>query len=155
MLILYLSFCLSAQRRDSFPALTTPRLQAGKHFCKHLIISLRCFLVLPPWGPWLDSSLLLYPDFYSVLSQSLSLSLSLIMLLLLIVCSITHRLVSKALWPEEDSFTGVWHDDNLCIPSLRPGRRHQTVRWVQTKSISVRFHKSDKIRQICLTFLFD
>lgn len=163
--ILCLSFCLSAQRRDSFPALTTPRLQAGRHFCKHLIISLRCFLVLLPWGPWLDSSLLLYPDSYSVLSpspsfflsRSLSLSLFCIVLFILKVYSLTHWLVSEALWPEEDSFAGVWHDDNLCIPSLRPGRRHQTLGWVQTKPRSVRFLKSDNIGQICLplTFIFD
>lgn len=46
--------------------------------------------------------------------------------------SLTHRLVSETLWLEEDSITGVWHDDHLCISSLWPGRRDQTVRWVHT-----------------------
>lgn len=53
--------------------------------------------------------------------------------------SLTHRLVSETLWPEEDSFTGVWHDDNLCVPSLRPGWRHQTFWWGQTHTLSL-FH---------------
>lgn len=46
--------------------------------------------------------------------------------------SLTLWPVSKTLWPEKDTFTGVWYDDHLCIPTLWPGRRHQTVWWVQT-----------------------
>lgn len=46
--------------------------------------------------------------------------------------SLTHLLVSETLWSEKDSFAGVWYDDNLCVPSLWPGWRPQTVRWVHT-----------------------
>lgn len=150
--VLDFSWCVSAQRRDSFPALTTPRLQAGRHSCKHWIISFRCFLVLPPWEPWPDSSLLLYPDSDS--APSLSLSHSLFALLLWIIYSLTHRLVSEALWPEEDSFTGVWHDDNLCVPPLRPGWRHQTVRWVKENSVRFlfNFHFCLKLNSFLLSF---
>ena len=38
--------------------------------------------------------------------------------------------VSQTLWPQEDSFPGVCRDDNFRLPSLRPGRRHQTIGWV-------------------------
>lgn len=55
------------------------------------------------------------------------------------IYSLTHRLVSKTLWPEEDPFTGVRHDDNLCIPPLWPGRRHQTVWWVRTSTSTFTF----------------
>lgn len=44
--------------------------------------------------------------------------------------SLTQPSVSQTLWPEKDSFAGVWHDDNICVPSLRPGWRHQVIRWV-------------------------
>lgn len=59
-------FELSAQQRVSFPALTIPWWQAGRLLYKRWVISSKCFLVLLPWEPSLDSSRLSYPDFVCV-----------------------------------------------------------------------------------------
>lgn len=57
--------------------------------------------------------------------------------------SLTHLSVSQTLWPEEDSLSGIWHDDHICVPSLRPGWRHQVVRWVRTLTVIVMYDPWD------------
>lgn len=54
--------------------------------------------------------------------------------------SVLNQLVSKTLWSEEDAFTGVWHDDHFCIPSLWLGRRHQTIWLVHTYTDTFMVH---------------
>ena len=47
-------------------------------------------------------------------------------------CSLTLWPVSETLWPKEDSFSGVWDDDHICISTLWPGRGIKTIWWAYT-----------------------
>lgn len=105
-----------AQRRDSSLAQTTRPWRDGRRFYRPLATSSICFSVRPPWEPSLDSFRHLYPHLCWVSVTCFC--------FLCLWFPLTHLSVPQTLWPEKDSFSRVRHDDNICVPSVRPGWRH-------------------------------